>query len=82
MIQKIHKDDSLCCPKCQGSMRVIAFIENEDVTKKILKHLGLWEIKPKPTPRAKALPFISDAYPMPSVDGYLIDPDYPIAAYL
>ena len=27
--------------ECQGSMRVIAFIENEDVIKKILKHLGL-----------------------------------------
>ncbi len=26
----------LVCSRCQGSMRVIAFIENEDVIKKIL----------------------------------------------
>ena len=26
-------------------MRVIAFIKDENVIKKILKHLGLWEVK-------------------------------------
>jgi len=31
-------------------MAVIAFIEAEDVIKKILKHLGLWDIKPRPPP--------------------------------
>ena len=31
LIQKIYEVDPLTCPKCQGSMRVIAFIENEDV---------------------------------------------------
>ncbi|MFH1603788.1 MAG: hypothetical protein ABIH03_07770 [Pseudomonadota bacterium] len=63
-------------------MRVIAFIENEDVIKKILKHLGLWKVKQKPPPRANALPFIPDSYPIPSVDDYVIDPDYPVEAYL
>ena len=29
-------------------MRVISFIEDQDVIKKILKHLGLWEVKPRP----------------------------------
>ena len=33
----------LICPKCQGEMRIIAFIEDEQVIKKILKHLGLRE---------------------------------------
>jgi len=32
-------------------MRVIAFIEKQDVIKKILKHLGLWQVKPRPPPR-------------------------------
>jgi hypothetical protein len=32
-------------------MAVIAFIEAEDVIEKILKHLGLWEPKPRPPPR-------------------------------
>lgn len=31
VIQKIYEVDPLTCAKCQGSMRVIAFIENEDV---------------------------------------------------
>ncbi|MFO7971154.1 MAG: IS91 family transposase, partial [Desulfobacterales bacterium] len=31
LIQKIYKVDPLVCSKCSGAMRVIAFIENEDV---------------------------------------------------
>ena len=33
---KIYEVDPLTCVKCQGSMRVIAFIEDEDIVKKIL----------------------------------------------
>jgi len=33
-------------------MKIISVIENEDVIKKILKHLGLWEVKPRPPPKA------------------------------
>ncbi len=33
----------LTCPKCQGEMRIISFIDQPDVIKKILDHLGLWE---------------------------------------
>jgi len=29
----------------------ISVIEDEEIIKKILKHLGLWEIKAKPPPR-------------------------------
>ena len=39
------------CPKCSGAMKVISVIENEDVIKKILKHLGLWDLKARPPPR-------------------------------
>jgi hypothetical protein len=56
LIQKIYEVDPLLCSRCQGSMRVIAFIEDEDVIKKILKHLGLWEVKRKPLPRANVYP--------------------------
>ena len=63
-------------------MRVIAFIENEDVIKKILKYLDLWDVKRKPRPTANATPIIPDLNPIPSVDDYLIDPDYPVEAYL
>jgi len=37
-------------------MRIIAFIEDEEVIKKILKHLGLWEIKQRPPPKASGPP--------------------------
>ena len=35
----------LTCPKCQKRMKIIAFIEDEEVIKKILKHLELWKMK-------------------------------------
>ena len=56
LIQKIYEVDPLTCPKCSGKMKVISVIEDEDVIKKILKHLGLWELKARPPPRANALP--------------------------
>jgi len=40
-IQKIYHVDPLICPKCQGKTRIISWIEDEVVIKKILKHLGL-----------------------------------------
>jgi len=42
-IRKVYETDSLTCPKCQGDMRIISFIDQPDVIKKILQHLGLWE---------------------------------------
>ena len=48
--------DPLICPKCQGKMRIISWIEDEEVIKKILKHLGLWLPKRSPPPRAHAPP--------------------------
>ena len=33
--------DVLVCPKCEGRMRVIAFIEDARVARRILEHLGL-----------------------------------------
>jgi len=33
LIQKIYEVDPLVCPKCRGEMRVVAFIEDPDVSK-------------------------------------------------
>ena len=44
LIQKIYEVDPLVCPKCQGQMKIISFIEELDVIKKIIGHLGLWNI--------------------------------------
>jgi hypothetical protein len=45
LIQKIYEVDPLLCPKCQGQMKIISFIEEQVVIKQILQHLGLWEIR-------------------------------------
>ncbi len=37
-------------------MRILAFIEDREVIKAILKHLGLWRVKSKPAPKAHAPP--------------------------
>ena len=50
LIQKIYEVDPLTCPKCSGAMKVISVIENLDVIKKIVKHLGLWDMKARPPP--------------------------------
>jgi hypothetical protein len=35
-------------------MRILAFIEDEEVIEKILKHLSLWDSKVRPPPKVKA----------------------------
>lgn len=42
LIQKIYHVNPLLCPKCNGEMRIISFIEDEAAIKKILIHLNLW----------------------------------------
>jgi len=84
LIQKIYEIDPLTCPKCQAKMRIIAFIEDEEVIKKILKHLGLWEIKQRPPPKLTARPEYSIDYSvsqLPGADNWLYaDPVYPKAS--
>ena len=73
LIQKIHEVDPLTCPKCQGPMRVISFIEDPQVIKKILKHVGLWEVnsphfrrvKSRHPPRMAKTEPMSTAIPSP-----------------
>ena len=67
-------------------MRVISVIEDEQVTEKILKHLGLWEAKARPPPKTTAPPLsvyidYSDSQVPPCDDHLYCDPEYPIEAY-
>ena len=48
-MRRAYAIDVLVCTKCSGPMRVIAFIENERVARRILAHLGL----PTATPSFK-----------------------------
>jgi hypothetical protein len=41
LIKKIYEVDPLICPECSGPMRIIAFIEEEEVIRKILERLKL-----------------------------------------
>jgi hypothetical protein len=60
LIQKIYEVDPLTCPKCSGAMKVISVIEDEEVIKKILKHLGLWDRKARPPPKATGPPKVRE----------------------
>ena len=79
LIQKIYHLNPLLCPKCLGSIKIIAFIEDDQLVKKILKHLDLWDAKRKPPPRANGPPteafIFYDESSLPSADDYLIPPE-------
>ena len=47
--------DPLKCPKCQGKMQILAFIEGEELIEKILKHLGLWDLKDQTPTQGKGV---------------------------
>ena len=84
LIQKIYEVDPLTCAKCQGKMRIIAFIEDEEVINKILKHLGLWEVKARPPPKATgptkppeySIDYSVSQLPL-SDDWHYVDPQHP-----
>ena len=63
-----------------------SMFDDSEIIKKILNHLGLWDVKRKPPPRANAPPseaiIIYDESSAPSADDYIIDVDYPIQTYL
>ena len=52
-IKRICEVDPLSCPMCGSEMKIISFINEPDVIRKILEHLRLWEEK---TPLERAPP--------------------------
>jgi len=50
LIQKIYEVNPLICPACKGKMKIIAFIEDYKVVKKILDHLGIYKFGNKRAP--------------------------------
>ena len=84
LIQKIYEVDPLTCPKCSGKMKVISVIEDDNVIKKILKHLGSWNRKARPPPKLRPAAertetLIDDTFSQVlASDNYLyVDPQYP-----
>jgi hypothetical protein len=65
-------------------MKVISVIEDSEIVKKILKHLGLWDQKARPPPKANTLPMAQEYNidytdsQVPVSDNFLyVDPQYP-----
>ena len=54
LIQKTYEVDPLTCPKCHGKMKILGFVKDGEIIKKILKYLGLWEVKARPPAKANA----------------------------
>ena len=50
LIRKVYLAHPMICPKCNGSLRIISFIDNPCVIEKILKHLKLWNPPERPPP--------------------------------
>jgi len=73
LIKKIYEVDPLICPKCKGQMRIIAFIEDYKVIRKILDWLGIDEFRrDRPPPKRLA---VADSFDEYAQDDY-INSDY------
>jgi hypothetical protein len=85
LIRKIYEIDTLVCLQCDGQMRVIAFIEEMDVIRKIFKHLDIWDDKRKPLLTANSATLAKLQYTVedaiPSAEDMTVDPIYPVEAY-
>ena len=52
LIKSVFEVDPLKCPTCGGTMKIVAFIEEEPVIEKILRHCKLWQEEPaRPPPQ-------------------------------
>lgn len=69
LIQKIYEVDPLLCSRCGKKMKIIAFIEDYKVVKKILDYLGIYEFgKKRAPPRIDTTPDEFDEY---IIDDYI-----------
>jgi transposase len=51
LLKKVWDVNALKCPKCGGQMKVISYIEQTLVIRRILKHLDIWKnSRPPPQP--------------------------------
>jgi hypothetical protein len=60
LLRRVYEIDPLVYPRCQGAMRVVAFITEGHVIRRILDHLGASALRatqdPAPPPAAAAVP--------------------------
>jgi hypothetical protein len=70
LIKKIWEVDPLRCPRCGEELRIISLIQDPEVIRKILEHLGLWRDDPaniagdvRGSPRPIAYDPVDDGWP-------------------
>jgi len=56
MIRKAYEVDPLLCPRCGGTMKVIAFLTDYPVVDRIIDHLKLTFVAERPPPPHIAYP--------------------------
>ena len=59
MIQKVYEVDPLICPRCQGQMKIIAFVRDYTVVDRIIHHLALHFMAERPPPLSAHVLFSS-----------------------
>ena len=86
LIKRIYQADPLRCPKCGGTMKIIAFIEARqgELIRKLLEHCGLWHVEDAPwrDPPSRAPPRASgpsrSVRSIPKLDpGFIYEVDLP-----
>ncbi len=50
MIRKVYEVDPMVCPRCGGTMKVVAFLTEYAVVDRIIDHLKLAFVAEKPPP--------------------------------
>jgi hypothetical protein len=89
LIKKVWEADPLLCPKCSREMRIVALIDEPDVIKRILGHLGLWAQGVRVSP-ARAPPeivgrviepWLDDPFPDYEIEPPVVSAVEPVMAY-
>jgi hypothetical protein len=80
LIQRVYNADPLLCPRCGGTMKIVAFIEahQQDIIRKILEHCGRWQ-DPPPRGPPNLTCTLQPANQPPDLDSRLtheVDPDF------
>jgi hypothetical protein len=73
MIKRVYEVDPLVCPRCGFPMRVLSFIEDPPVVRKILDRLGLWAQQRPPPAAIESIDSIGDVLPWVAQDPYPYD---------
>ena len=75
LIKLVYEVDPLICPKCGGTMKIVSFIEEREVIRRILRHCSLWKEPPEKVPKSTSLPEAPDLVYDEGVD---FIPDYTV----